>query len=102
MRDAILKVPEATVRSRLYLARRQLSKWREELIDHALGQSHGAQARSPSLIMLQSIGWIAAHRFLFRDLPTHLLGWPAFLAALIGKFSVQLRSRSLYTVLIID
>jgi hypothetical protein len=29
--------------------------------------------------MLQSIGWIAAHRFLFVDLRFHLLGWPAFL-----------------------
>jgi len=33
-----------------------------------------------ALIMLQSIGWIAAHRFLFRDLRAHLLGWPTFLA----------------------
>jgi len=33
-----------------------------------------------ALEMLQSIGWIAAHRFLFRDLRCHLLGWPAFLA----------------------
>lgn len=33
-----------------------------------------------ALIMLQSIGWIAAHRFLFTDLRFHLLGWPAFLA----------------------
>jgi len=32
-----------------------------------------------ALVLLQSIGWIAAHRFLFRDLRTHLLGWPAFL-----------------------
>lgn len=30
--------------------------------------------------MLQSIGWIAAHRFLFADLRVHLLGWPEFLA----------------------
>jgi hypothetical protein len=30
--------------------------------------------------MLQSIGWIAAHRFLFADLRFHLLGWPVFLA----------------------
>jgi hypothetical protein len=30
--------------------------------------------------MLDSIGWIAAHRFLFADLRVHLLGWPAFLA----------------------
>lgn len=33
-----------------------------------------------ALEMLQSIGWIAAHRFLFADLRFHLLGWPAFLA----------------------
>lgn len=33
-----------------------------------------------ALHMLQAIGWIAAHRFLFADLRFHLLGWPAFLA----------------------
>lgn len=33
-----------------------------------------------ALAMLQSIGWIAAHRFLFSDLRAHLLGWPDFLA----------------------
>ena len=33
-----------------------------------------------ALHMLESIGWIAAHRFLFADLRIHLLGWPAFLA----------------------
>lgn len=33
-----------------------------------------------ALVMWQSIGWIAAHRFLFADLRFHLLGWPAFLA----------------------
>lgn len=32
-----------------------------------------------ALVMLQSIGWIAAHRFLLSDLRVHLLGWPAFL-----------------------
>lgn len=32
------------------------------------------------LQMLQAIGWIAAHRFLFAGLRVHLLGWPAFLA----------------------
>jgi hypothetical protein len=32
-----------------------------------------------ALGMLQSVGWIAAHRFLFADLRVHLLGWPAFL-----------------------
>jgi hypothetical protein len=34
---------------------------------------------SRALHMLESIGWIAAHRFLFADLRVHLLGWPAFL-----------------------
>jgi hypothetical protein len=29
--------------------------------------------------MLESIGWIAAHRFLFAQLRAHLLGWPHFL-----------------------
>lgn len=33
-----------------------------------------------ALEMLQSIGWVSAHRFLFADLRFHLLGWPAFLA----------------------
>ena len=33
-----------------------------------------------ALAMLESVGWIAAHRFLFADLRMHLLGWPAFLA----------------------
>lgn len=33
-----------------------------------------------ALDMLESIGWIAAHRFLFAELRTHLLGWPPFLA----------------------
>lgn len=32
------------------------------------------------LQMLESIGWIVAHRVLFADLRVHLLGWPAFLA----------------------
>jgi len=32
-----------------------------------------------ALHMLQSIGWIAAHRFLFSGLRAHLLGWPRFL-----------------------
>jgi hypothetical protein len=35
---------------------------------------------SRALLMLQSIGWVATHRFLFADLRFHLLGWPAFLA----------------------
>jgi hypothetical protein len=29
-----------------------------------------------ALTMLESIGWIAAHRFLFAGLRCHLLGWP--------------------------
>jgi transposase-like protein len=29
-----------------------------------------------ALLMLKSIGWIPAHRFLFADLRYHLLGWP--------------------------
>jgi hypothetical protein len=32
-----------------------------------------------ALQMLQAIGWIAAHRFLFSELRFHLLGWPPFL-----------------------
>jgi len=35
---------------------------------------------SRALQMLESTGWIAAHRFLFADLRIHLLGWPGFLA----------------------
>ena len=33
-----------------------------------------------ALGMLESAGWIAAHRFLFSQLRTHLLGWPQCLA----------------------
>ena len=33
-----------------------------------------------ALRMLESIGWIAAHRFLLAEVRVHLLGWPAFLA----------------------
>lgn len=35
---------------------------------------------SRALRMLESIGWIAAHRFLFSQLRVHLLGWSACLA----------------------
>lgn len=35
---------------------------------------------SRALLMLQSTGWVVAHRFLFAHLRFHLLGWPAFLA----------------------
>jgi uncharacterized protein DUF6431 len=34
---------------------------------------------SRALSMLEAIGWIAAHRFLFAELRMHLLGWPCFL-----------------------
>jgi len=34
---------------------------------------------SRTLRMLESIGWIVAHRFLFSQLRVHLLGWPACL-----------------------
>ena len=33
-----------------------------------------------ALTMLESTGWIAAHRFLFADVRCHLLGWPRGLA----------------------
>ncbi len=32
-----------------------------------------------ALRMLESVGWIPAHRFLFSQLRMHLLGWPRFL-----------------------
>jgi hypothetical protein len=32
-----------------------------------------------ALHMLEAIGWLAAHRFLFAQLRMHLLGWPRFL-----------------------
>ena len=32
-----------------------------------------------ALDMLEAIGWIAAHRFLFAQVRFHLLGWPRFL-----------------------
>ncbi len=33
-----------------------------------------------ALSMLETTGWITAHRFLFEQLRMHLLGWPRFLA----------------------
>jgi hypothetical protein len=33
-----------------------------------------------ALTMLESAGWIAAHRFLFAGVRCHLLGWPRCLA----------------------
>jgi hypothetical protein len=32
------------------------------------------------LTMLESAGWVAAHRFLFASVRCHLLGWPRCLA----------------------
>jgi hypothetical protein len=32
-----------------------------------------------ALKMLEALGWIPAHRFLFAELRAHLLGWPRFL-----------------------
>jgi len=32
-----------------------------------------------ALRMLQTLGWLTAHRFLFSQLRVHLLGWPRFL-----------------------
>jgi transposase-like protein len=42
-----------------------------------------------ALHMLNSIGWIRAHRFLFSKLRFHLLGWPAFLAPDGRKVTVK-------------
>jgi hypothetical protein len=35
---------------------------------------------SRALQMLEALGWIRSHRFLFSQLRVHLLGWPPFLA----------------------
>jgi hypothetical protein len=43
---------------------------------------------SRALRMLESIGWIAAHRFLFAGLRVHVLGWPAFLVP-DGRIAAQ-------------
>jgi DNA-directed RNA polymerase subunit RPC12/RpoP len=43
------------------------------------GAPPAANFVSRALEMLQSVGWIAAHRFLFAELRMHLLGWPRFL-----------------------
>jgi hypothetical protein len=40
-----------------------------------------------ALRMLQTIGWITAHRFLFSQLRVHLLGWPRFLIPHGGRVS---------------
>ena len=51
---------------------------RAPTVAHAILESCPSFIRR-ALLMLQSIGWIAAHRFLFADLRIHLLGWPPFL-----------------------
>ena len=35
---------------------------------------------SRALQMLEALGWIRSHRFLFSQLRVHLMGWPRFLA----------------------
>jgi hypothetical protein len=47
-----------------------------------------------ALQMLEAIGWIAAHCFLFGELRVHLLGWPRFLIPSGGPISFPLRIRS--------
>ena len=44
-----------------------------------------------ALQMLEAIGWIAAHRFLFDQLRMHLLGWPRFLIPSNGPISLPSR-----------
>jgi hypothetical protein len=54
----------------------------------ALGVALAPLASSPpapdfvsrAVAMLEAIGWIAAHRFLFSEVRAHLLGWPDSLA----------------------
>jgi Domain of unknown function (DUF6431) len=47
-----------------------------------------------ALQMLEAIGWIAAHRFLFGELRIHLLGWPRFLIPSGGPISFLSTVRS--------
>jgi Domain of unknown function (DUF6431) len=47
-----------------------------------------------ALQMLEAIGWIAAHCFLFGELRMHLLGWPRFLIPSGGPISFPSRVRS--------
>ncbi len=56
------------------------SRWlvrRTGRVDSARSRS---RLRHRALHMLQSTGWIAAHRFLFAGVRCHLLGWPRGLA----------------------
>ena len=47
-----------------------------------------------ALQMLEAIGWIAAHCFLFGELRVHLLSWPRFLIPSGGPISLPFRVRS--------
>lgn len=42
-----------------------------------------------ALQMLEAVGWIRAHRFLFSELRMHLLGWPRFLIPHGGRVSLS-------------
>jgi hypothetical protein len=46
-----------------------------------------------ALQMLEAIGWIVAHRFLFGELRMHLLGWPRFLIPSGAPISLPCRAR---------
>lgn len=39
-----------------------------------------ADSVTKAITMLEQVGWIEAHRFLFTALRVHLMGWPPFLA----------------------
>ena len=45
-------------------------------------------SQTRALQMLEKIGWIAAHRFLFAELRVHLLGWPRFLVPYGCRFAL--------------
>lgn len=47
-----------------------------------------------ALQMLEAIGWVAAHRFLFGEMRMHLLGWPRFLIPSGGAISFSSPVRS--------
>lgn len=47
-----------------------------------------------ALQMLEAMGWIVAHRFLFGQLRMHLLGWPRFLSPSGGPISFPSRVHS--------
>jgi hypothetical protein len=45
-----------------------------------IGATPAVSFVSRALQMLESLGWVRSHRFLFSQLRVHLLGWPPFLA----------------------